>query len=115
MSYEIINLTPHEVRVENQWGTNIYPPSGEMLRIEENVKTEVIYTVVEPGEHPVHIADVHYGGTHKLPFQPYGGRFFLVSLVTALAAQRPDFLVPYDEIRDDSGRIIGCRRLARVV
>lgn len=32
----------------------------------------------------------------------------------ALAVRREDFVVPFDEVRDDTGRIIGCRDLAQV-
>lgn len=41
------------------------------------------------------------------------GTAFIVSRVAAAATSRDDVLFPFDEIRDESGRVQGCRRLAR--
>ena len=53
---------------------------------------------------------------HLLQSPPHiEGTWYIVSLPCALVAPRADFLVPYDEVRDDAGRIVGCRLLARPV
>ena len=43
--------------------------------------------------------------------------WYMVSLALALsqAGYRPDLLVPYREVRNREGTIIGCRSLARPV
>jgi len=46
---------------------------------------------------------------------PPEGVYYIVSLAVAQAARRPDLLVPDDMVRDEQGRILGCRRFAVVV
>lgn len=60
------------------------------------------------------------GTVHPLP--PPGGErtWYIVSLVVAIQQTyggygRSDLLVPYREVRDLSGAVVGCRQLARPV
>jgi hypothetical protein len=48
--------------------------------------------------------------------QPVDGTVYIVPLLIAqaFAASRDDLLVTNDPVRDDAGRITGCRSLARV-
>jgi len=47
--------------------------------------------------------------------EPKEGTIYIVSaLVAGAAKDRDDLVVPNDTIRDDQGRIIGCRNLARI-
>ncbi|MEV5350405.1 hypothetical protein [Streptomyces achromogenes] len=59
---------------------------------------------------------VEYGHAHDLPPARDGLRY-IVSLVVALALtdRRGDLLVPYREVRDASGTVIGCRQFAQPV
>ncbi len=41
------------------------------------------------------------------------GTYYIVSLATALAVRRSDFLVPYNLVRNIAGTVIGCQSLAR--
>lgn len=46
---------------------------------------------------------------------PTKGTLYAVSLMTAEARpERTDLVIPHDQIRDDNGRIVGCRTLAKV-
>lgn len=107
----VINLTPHEVRIiRDGIGDIVYPPSGDVARL----AMVDLGTQQYPGVHaPVEL--VEFGHLEKRPPPPDGVTWYIVSLATALGAPREDFLVPYDEVRDGDGRIIGCRMLARSV
>lgn len=105
----IINLTPHDVVVhldEDPMGEKVcFPASGEVARLAS----------IELGERRdegVLVQDVEFGHLLKSPERVEGTRY-IVSLPTALAQPRPDFLVPFREVRDEDGRIVGCRALAR--
>ena len=109
MAEQIVNLTPHEVRVIG-WGDDIvYPASGKLARLATITLGTHRYEGVEA---PVELVEFH----HLTEDPPkVEGTWYIVSLPVALVAPRADFLVPYDEVRDDNGRIIGCRLLARPV
>src|SRR5690606_27147397 len=103
---KFINLTPHAVHVLDDHNNVVLTvPAGETpLRLAEQVTplTEV---------DGVPIVAKSLGGVDRLPPQQ-DGVYYIVSLATAQAVRRPDFLVPDDLVRDDQGRVIGCRRFA---
>lgn len=103
------NLTPHDVRILAEDGSTVtvYPPAGPPVRL----RTEVLTTVDSGGGFPMHA--VQYLEAQDAPEQDED-TVYIVSLPTALAVRRDDFLVPYDEVRDEQGRIIGCLSLAMV-
>lgn len=105
-----INLTPHDVIILDEDGneTTVYPPSGDVARL----ATRELTNLSRDAEHGVKL--VSFGSLQTEPPET-GSTRYIVSLPTALAVRRPDFLVPYQEVRDDHGRIIGCRYLARVL
>lgn len=108
-----VNLTPHDVVVygaEDQIILTI-PTSGEVARIAETAETighidDIPITMVTLGE------------IQALPARQ-SGTFYIVSMpalmaVLATGLDRPDLLYPYGQVRDEAGRIIGCRSLARL-
>jgi len=105
----IINLTPHAVTVipgEDGSEPTTYPPSGKVARL-----------VARQGQFRYVCGDFVPSFTYGMleePVERVKGTAYIVSLVTALASFRADFLYPYDEVRDEDGRIIGCRTLAVV-
>lgn len=124
----IINCTPHVVDVyaADAPGTvdqgamivrPLYslPPSGQVARIAERV-------LRDGAPHPMRVAEdvevdvfeVEYTHVLDLPDAQVGVRY-VVSLPTALAARRPDLLVPWRQVRNAKGTIVGCRGLARPV
>lgn len=108
----VINLTPHDVVVwldDDPDGVKMrYPASGEVARLGTVPLGTQYYRGVGV---PVELVEFH----HLLKPPPADGHWYIVSLPTALASPRDDFLVPYLEVRDDDGRIVGCRMLARPV
>ena len=109
---EIINLTPHEINVISEDGTiKMSFPSEGIARASQKM-------VVVGSLNNIELVSIKFGETEDLP-EPQEGRFFIVSMVTANAAKAEgrttsDLLVTADPVRDDAGRIIGCRRFALV-
>ena len=106
----VINLTPHEVRVIREGHDDlVFPPSGKVARLSMNELSTFDYEGIDI---PVDL--VEFGHLEDQPLKSQG-TWYIVSLPTALAVKRTDFLVPYAEVRDESGRIVGCRSLARSI
>ncbi len=113
---EVVNLTPHDVTVmpiDGSAHTVFTPdPAGPLRLSTIELGTQPLGFENGAGAVPVELVEFH----HLLKPPPrVEGTWYIVSLPCALAAPRPDFLVPFNEVRDDAGRIIGCRLLARPV
>lgn len=114
----ILNLTPHPIRLysnDREDGiddldlhlTKVIPPEAEPARL----------STIELGTQGGGIELVEFGHRANVPGKQDGVRY-VVSLVVALALVpqgRNDLLVPYREVRNASGTVIGCRQLAQPV
>lgn len=119
---KLVNLTPHPVRlykadtpdqVDNpDHGVVLtLEPSGEVARLSESVTGE---ETVLNDEVEIPVSLVSYAEVEGLP-DPQQGVAYVVPLMTALAASgRQDLLVPYEQVRNEEGTVVGCRRLGRV-
>ena len=112
----ILNLTPHPIRLySNEREDGIDDLEPHLRHIIEPEETPARLAMIELGT-----CDgaelVEYGHAHDLPPKRDGVRY-VVSLVVALALadRRSDLLVPYREVRNASGTVIGCRQLAQPV
>ena len=111
---DFTNLTPHEVRLVDEEGETVLviPPSGEVARPSETTASEE--TMFVDGLWPVGSRTVIYDGAENLPAAADDHMVYIVSRVTASACTgRSDVYFPGGEVRDDHGRIVGCRRLDR--
>ncbi|MCX5144636.1 hypothetical protein [Streptomyces sp. NBC_00338] len=112
----ILNLTPHPVRLyadEREDGIDDLEPH--------------LREVIAPEPVPARLATIELGGGITFELVEFGhaqnlppkrdGYQYIVSLVVALglAGRRSDLLVPYREVRNASGTIIGCRSFAQPV
>lgn len=118
----IINLTPHNIDVYGPDAPDVIAPhmrtapvrvipahpEGATARIVEHevadfyLKSERLSAVL-----------VEFGHVVGLPSRQHG-TFYVVSLATALAMPgRDDLLVPWRQVRNPAGTVIGCRGLAR--
>lgn len=128
----LVNLTPHPINLyaadapdvldpasalAQEWLRLTIRPTGTPARINERPNrpkhrygAETLRRNNLPG-----IIDVEYGHISNLP----AGRpqtWYVVSLACALAVPgRSDLVVPYWQVRNDEGTVIGCRGLARPV
>lgn len=106
------NLTPHPVTIITDVGSVHLPPEpGTRPHIDEiREATEPVFVEGLP----VPTVRVVGGSAVDLP-EPKPGTLFVVSRVIAEACpERTDLLVPYDLVRDETGRVIACRSLARI-
>jgi hypothetical protein len=108
----IRNLTPHTVNVIAEDGTikATFPSEGSARA--DQIETRV-------GElDGIELVSMKFGATENLP-APAEGVYYIVSVITANAAKEEgrstdDIVITADPVRDDSGRIIGCKRFALV-
>lgn len=120
---KLVNLTPHPVPLykadtpdqvdDPDHGVVLtLEPSGQFARLGESVLGED--TVVTEDGVEISVSTVSYAEIQGLP-EPQQGVAYVVPLMTALAAPaRTDLLVPYDQVRNPDGTVVGCRRLGRV-
>lgn len=98
----LINLTPHAINIID--GPTL-PPSGTVARCA--VTRQQVGTV-----DGVTVNSTRFGAVDGLP-APAAGTYYIVSALVAQACpDRTDLLITDDAVRDDAGKIIGCRALA---
>ena len=116
----IVNYTPHPVRIyaaDRPDGIDDLEP-GLLLVIEPEDTPARLQMQPRSAEDrdgiPVEL--VHYGHAVGLP-PDSAGVWCVVSLPVALALAplRTDLLVPYREVRNAAGTVIGCRNLAQPI
>jgi len=104
------NLTPHPINLHCPDGRVLTFPGAPMDSVPRiPLETRNVGTVsVEKAAIPVrHSAPV--GDPTPLP-EPVPETIFVVSRATAEAApHRPDLVYPDDAVRDENGRVVGCR------
>ena len=103
----LVNLTPHSVVVYGGDGSPVLTiESSGVVRLSEQ-KTKI-------GEiDGIPIYEKSFG-SGNLP-EPEEGVLYIVSLPVAQAyPERDDLIVPDDLVRDENGRVIGCRAFAKV-
>ena len=116
----ILNLTPHPISLygnEREDGIDDLEP--RLLLVIEPEDTPARLGMTELGTEfrdGLPVERVDYGGAIGMP-PPREGVSCIVSLPLALvlAPRRGDLLVPYREVRNASGTVIGCRQLAQPV
>ncbi len=113
----ILNLTPHPIRLyaaEREDGIDELEPHLREVIEPEPVPARL--GMVELGTQGGGVELVEYNHAQGLPPKRDDVRY-IVSLVVALAVihKRSDLLVPYREVRNSTGTVIGCRQLAQPV
>lgn len=119
----IINLTPHNIDVYDPGAPDVIRPhmrvpvrisiaaSGSVARIVEYERGTQRLKGAEAL--PAGVELVEFGHVVGLP-DVRDRTWHVVSLATALALPaRPDLLVPWRQVRNEGGTVIGCRGLAR--
>ena len=101
------NLTPHRLRVlaENDNVLLDLPAPATPARIAQTVTGEALIDGAP-------VRTIAYAAPHALP-EAQPNIYLVVSRVVASEVRRADLLFPDEEVRDEHGRIVGCRALAR--
>ena len=105
---KLVNLTPHRITFVREDGPNLaFEPSGIVAR--------VTATTVRVGDFcGIPITHTVYDEVCGLP-DPEEGTVYIVSSIVAHAVpEREDVFIPNESVRDESGRIVGCRSIAHV-
>lgn len=104
----LINATPHPLNIVQRDGSVLtLEASGICPRCESN-------EIVDRAIGLIDVTRQTLGHVEGLP-DPVPGLYFIVSrLVAASACAREDLLVPGSLIRDDQGKVIGCKGLSRL-
>lgn len=105
----LVNMTPHALNIIQRNGETLtVAPSGWVPRCSSTEEVDgVIGGLIE-------LTRQTLGEVEGLP-DPIPGAFYVVSrLVASAAAGRNDLLVPGPLVRDDQGRVIGCKGLSRI-
>lgn len=104
----IINCTPHSISFVDALGNVIeeVAPSGIIPRC--STSREVVGFV-----NGIPVNKTVFGEVVDLP-EKEEDTILIVSRLVAEAANREDLYIPDDTVRDESGRIIGCRALAHI-
>lgn len=107
---EIINLTLHAIMFVGE-SSLVVEPSGRVARVA--CKTVQVGSV-SCGGIDIPLTTTEYGEVEGLP-EPSEDTIYIVSLLVAQRCrERRDVFIPNESVRDDKGRIIGCRSLGRV-
>lgn len=116
----ILNLTPHPIRVyapDRPDGIDdIEPGLRQVIDPEPAPARLSMLPLSSEYRDGIPVELVEYGHAEHIP-SPADGVSYVVSLpvALALAPRRDDLLVPYREVRNASGTVIGCRQLAQPV
>lgn len=114
---KVVNLTPHAITMVgidqngNSYPAAVYPASGDVARCEEKtVETGLIDGVPITKTQFGDVGIVSKDGNHE-PMPPVkADTIYLVSTRTAQAMKdRPDIFIPNESVRDEQGRIVGCK------
>ena len=100
----IINLTPHEVVLVHNGTERAFPPSGKVARVV--YKSSEYHRLISGLSLLCKLLTPDY--VEGLP-EPQKGTYYIVSREVASKVHRADLIFPEDFIRDDKGRIVGCR------
>jgi len=109
----IKNYTPHEITLMGENGQIIARFPSEGVARCQTFREEVGVLFVDGI--PVPVNSTRFGQVEGLP-EPNGETLYITSLLVAqaLKGQRDDILITDDAVRDEQGRIIGCRALAQL-
>lgn len=102
---KLINLTPHAVNVIDDSGEEIacFPKCLSPL---PRLKQETVLLSEQDG---IRITETQFGEIENLPEPKEGIRLIVSRLVIAACPDRNDLVVPNEVVRDNEGRIIGCK------
>lgn len=110
----LVNLTPHEVKIfVGEEVVATYPLAEHPARAKPSAKA-VGEVNVEGHQIPIFV--VSFGNLQDAP-PVIEGTMYIVSQIAGqamLAAGRKDFVLTHDTVRDDQGKIVGCKAFARL-
>lgn len=117
MSYVLLNYTPHTVHLHTGLGVQPIQSLGEARAAEiTTLSTDLPFDPFGDGgmcEH-VPLANKRYGDVTGLPEPKVQTLYIVSTLIQQACPERTDLVSPDGIIRDDSGRVIGCKGFYRL-
>lgn len=110
---KIVNLTPHAITIIGEIENLVIEPSGIVTRIVATTKTVGNLITENQGSFEIPVTVTKYSEVENLP-EPVNGTIYIVSAMVANAVKRHDLYIPNESVRDDLGRIIGCKSLGMI-
>ena len=111
---EIKNFTPHPINILDADGKEIttIQPEGVAIRLKSTTKPAGFTDTIRTGNSGrIRLTKTVFGQAVGLP-EPEAGTLLIVSqLVKSALPDRADLVVPAEVVRDESGRIVGCKSL----
>jgi hypothetical protein len=118
MSYALANYTPHPIHLHTAHGSMTLESLGEARAAEiTTIETETIKwdPFADGGMVDVlPLATKRYGDVTGLPAPRMQVLYIVSTLVQQACPERTDLVSPDQVIRDESGRVIGCKGLYRL-
>lgn len=109
----IINMTPHDVVIMDENGNTVKVfPSQGVARL--SVKTAHGKPIIMDDGTTVPTSYSIFGEVEGLPEEKDDTIYIVSSMIAGRYPQRNDLFIPNESIRDDKGRIIGCKSLGRI-
>ena len=104
----IINMTPHQIDLVLDSGEVWLEinPSGDLIRLSMTTEEDGLVDGIP-------VSRTTYGEATGLPEFEEGVFYVVSGLVKSALPHREDLLVPSEMVRDDKGRILGCKSLGR--
>jgi len=109
---ELVNLTPHVVRLVGDEAQVELPPAGPPARVV--LQPDQVDGAIRVG--PLVVPLKRTAASHQVtgvPERRPGVLFIVARAVAEALPDRDDLVYPHDTVRDDRGVVIGCRSLAR--
>jgi hypothetical protein len=106
------NLTAHPVTIIGDVDSIVLPACPSPPRITDQIVHNAS-VIVDRLEIP--LRDIATGAVTGLPESQDGVLLIVPRIVAAAHSDRVDLVVPFEDIRDHTGRVIGCRALARLI
>ena len=109
---KLINLTPHAVTFVNADGdTYVVEPSGMLAIVSSEIK---MLDIIEVDGFKIPHTKTVFGEVEGLPDPEDGVIYIVSSLVAGRVPDRDDVMIPNQSLRDDKGRITGCKSLGSI-
>ena len=118
MEKKIINLTPHWVTLILKTEEKTFLPEKESCRIKTTTKeTSSLSIPYDKNDErfkfgswaDIPITETTFGKVENLPKEEEGIYYIVSSLVCQACTDRQDLLIPNESVRDEIGRICGCK------
>jgi len=105
---KIVNCTPHPVNICDEGGNvrRVIPPSGDVIRLAARTERCGNWDGVP-------LSRTVFGEPEGFPARDADTLYIVSALVKAAMPEDASLVVPAEVVRDEQGRVVGCRSLGK--